>query len=135
MDLSQTIVSSSMGASRKEIAVIEAWTRPSVIPIACSLMLMSSEFDDEDNEDEEEEEDDDDDEEPSSAISSDVSITIWMMEDVPHTRFKAVWRSRTVFQRRNDMVSQTVLSRRERWVSWREGSAYGYSEYKTRIGL
>ena len=100
-----------MGASRKEIAVIEAWTRPSVIPIACSLMLMSSEFDDEDDEDEEEEEDDDDDEEPSSAISSDVSITIWMMEDVPHTRFKAVWRSRTVFQRRNDMVSQTVLSR------------------------
>jgi hypothetical protein len=82
-------------------------------------------------EEEEEEEEDDDDEEPSSVISSDVSNTIWMMEDVPSTRFKAVWRSRTVFQRRNDMVSQKVLL-----LSWRgEGSVYVYSEYKTRIGL
>jgi ABC-type Zn2+ transport system substrate-binding protein/surface adhesin len=79
-------------------------------------MLMSSEFDDEEEEDEEEEEEveedeeeeekDDDDEEPSSDISSDVAITIWMTEEVPRARFKAVWRSRTVFQRRNDMANQ-----------------------------
>jgi hypothetical protein len=83
-------------------------------------MLMSSEFDDNEEEDDEEEEDNDD-EEPSSVISSDVSITIWMMEDVPGTRFKAICHSRAVFQQHNDMVSQTVVSWREQWCHGQGG--------------
>jgi hypothetical protein len=73
---------------------------------------MSSECD-EDDEDEKVEKDDadeedKDEEEPSSDIPSDIATANWMKWDVLQAKFKAIWCSRTVFQRRNDIVQEAM---------------------------